>query len=484
MIRRAFALAVFSLAATAPALAQPDGNVVPTIDIIRWVVNDGVVSTVVFDAVAGIGVRSDVDNYIHLEGNQIIAALRIRDGDWTTGDGGMNTDNEAVFFRFRAFSDLSFAPPEAPPITTATDLFQPEEGEGFRPPEGTALLDFVFRFDVPQFPGRSQRRLRGLQPADVRYVLQFQITNEQMPEDAELFFCQNEQVGCDGVLFLVNENPALSPANPQAFADAGADRSVVRGSQIILDGTRTFDSSNQGFDPLDPDIFDEDSITFVWEWISGPVRVDPVQTAANDPLASVTLNQNGTYVFRLTVDDNASDSLPTTDSVTITVVDSLPSNDPPTASITGPASAVPIGTTIKLDASATVDPDGDTLRFRWRQVNSIGGPLDAVDLLRAFQPLSGIDTSISTWQAVSAGTFYFRLLVDDGDFLSTANFTVIVSGNSTNGQTLEAGDAGQSANDAPNDAAATPSAVSGACGLGLTPLAVAPLALLALRRRR
>ena len=117
------------------------------------------------------------------------------------------------------------------------------------------------------------------------------------------------------------------------------------GFEIILDGSRTFDSFNQGFDVGSEDVFEKDDLSFTWEWISGPTRVNPVQTDEGDPTATVFLtvaDPNEPYVYRLTVDDNVN-ALPSTDSVAITVVEELEDKNPPVAVIEGPASARTLG---------------------------------------------------------------------------------------------------------------------------------------------
>ncbi len=274
------------------------------------------------------------------------------------------------------------------------------------------------------------------------------------------------------------ENPFLGTGDPPACADAGADRTVAADTQVVLNGGGSSDGNNVGFDPDDENVFEKDTLTFTWEWISGPVRVDPVQAIATDPTATVTLVVPGDYVYRLIVDDN-DNALPSTDSVTITVVQDLPPRNPPRAIIRGPAGPVPIGGIITLTSEST-DPDGDDLALRWKQTDALGGELPAEDLQDVFQPLSGMTSEVASWQALTAGTYYFRLLVDDGFFESSAQFTVVVIDTVTGGASVIVDDG---SGDVTDEQSEFGTAVPALCGAGVLPLAAFPLALCLMRRR-
>ena len=476
----------------AAANAQVTGNP-PTAEVIRWTVEHAQrlgtaiiwdPPIVVYDRDLGVGTPDSIFNFDHLELDIVTAVVDISDPDWIepiTQDpntGEIQNGNEPVFLRMRAFGQPQFGPPNPPPVQFFPEGWFPEE-EGFRPIPGPTIpyhYFHTFEFLLPEFIGRNQLRLQGLIDFDCGYLIDFCAANEKPQEDEE---DDPSVVGCVEQPIRVLENPSFRPPNPQAFADAGADKTVATGTVVQLDGSRTFDSTNLGFNPDDPNIFEKDQIIFAWEWISGPVRVDPVQDDANNPIAEVTLTTLGTYVYRLTVDDGASTSLPTSDTVSVTVVESLPPENAPTAVIIGPANAVLVGAIITLDGSQSFDPDGNPLNFRWRQTNEIGEPLLGADLLSAFQPLSGVEEAISTWQAVTPGTFYFRLLVDDGQFLVNATFTVTVVDSETAGLS----DVAESDSASEIPVSDMVGAVAPGCAAGLAPLALAPLAMLLMRRR-
>ncbi|MGE0479379.1 MAG: hypothetical protein AB7Q17_02795 [Phycisphaerae bacterium] len=397
-------------------------------------------------------------------------------------------DAEDIFMNVQAYwiQYPGYPVPEPPPVPeTLREFFEP----ALLPGMAATQRVINFALTVPAFSGPSQARLRGLIAYDVQWLVQFALSNSQTPGCAEDLIggvrppC-DEPVSFGLTPLFAIKSPLRPPPNPQAFADAGADQTAPVGQTVILDGSRTFDTFNLGFNPVDPNVFARDNVSYVWEWISGPERVEPiVRNPATTPwLAEVTLNQIGIYVYRLTADDNFN-SLPTQDSVTITVVSGIPENRPPVARIIGPAVAIE-GGLITLDGTTSSDPDGDRLTFLWRQTDELGNNLSPADTARLFQPISGLQSPISSWQAVKTGTFYFRLLVDDGQLQSSARVEVTVMSAITLGTVVVAptGSA-PAANDSAAEVSPTAAPAPLLCGAGLLPLALTPLLLWPLRGR-
>ncbi len=510
------------------AFAQDDANAVPTLEIAQWQVIRDLVPQVVYrsttvPALGGaVGTFPDsIVDFQHQEGDFLIITLRAVDDDWFEDDFDLDSADEEVFLGARAcsastafFTGCAFVAdagspcfgalggflgfdtvlgfqesPVAPPMPRLIpfeldprDLFGATDDEGFGPTQNLEVLVDV-SFQIPEFIGVNQQRLRGIIDYDVLYGVLIGVSNEDEPSEPA-------SVSTLCVQVQVIENPALSPPSAPPFADAGADRTVASGAQVVLDGSRTFESNNIGFDPNDDDIFIEDRLTFTWEWISGPERVDPAQDLATNPLASVVLTTPGDYVYRLTVDDNRT-SVPSTDSVMITVVDELPTNVAPSAVISGP-SRVPVGAIVTLDGSLSSDPNADELSFAWTQTNAVGGSLaetlDVDEFAEQFQPLRGVDEDTATWQALIEGTYYFRLIVSDGAFsVSTPVFTVAVvsqeefeqSGSTTGSVVSDESTANADTDGAQADAPVTPAA----CGSLSLALLAAPLVVLGRRRR-
>jgi hypothetical protein len=215
------------------------------------------------------------------------------------------------------------------------------------------------------------------------------------------------------------------------------------------------------------------------------VRVEPTQSNQNDPIATAALSELGTYVYRLTVDDNFN-SLPNTDSVTINVVPEIPENRPPRAVITGSVSPIVQGSIITLDGTSSSDPDNDLLRFLWRQTDELGTSLtNSDDVSRFFQPLSGVESATVTWQATEPGEFFFRLIVSDGEMVDSATVAIVVVAAPVAGAQATAGDS--SLTGASADGGSTqnaPTTLAPACGGSLLPLGLLPLLFLMRGRNR
>lgn len=483
----AFFLAVFSgLFVGVPTLAQDD-NVPPVIVSETWVILRNVGGDPLFGPYTGPFPFDPLTENAN-ELDILFATAEIFDPDFTDEMGGAG--NDEVFVRQQTvwFPFNTYLVPELPPVMEDTDEFLPEEGDGFSPVSGNTVF-VVFRLTVPEFKGKNQARLRGLIDWDIRFAVLHDVSNEQSPDRAESFTITRTVGNLAGDPFFVSiihavENPVLAPPNAPPFADAGPDILVEAGTTIELDASATFDSFNLGFDTSSPNIFEKDKLTFTWEWISGPQRVDPIyRDPINRPaFAEVTLNVIGIYEYRLTADDNVN-ALPTTDTTSIEVVSLIPKNRAPVARIVGPTDSSVVGSVIMLDGTSSSDPDGDVLSFRWRQIDELGGNLAESDVLDLFQPLGGVESPISTWQATQAGTFYFRLLVDDGLLIDskTISLTVVepgsvvaVTGGDGTGKGLEGG---SSAAGDPSDEAVTAPLSVPACGGGLLPLAMLPFAL-------
>lgn len=404
----------------------------------------------------------------------LCVTVLITDPDWLANPG--DQDNEPALVRFIAGWDaLGDYPPAGPPVPQAS--FAPFLSVA--PPPGFAGILFTDLIIIPQFEWRNQARYRGLVDFDVRYVLRYEATN-----DGTVF-------GSPGITTVsCVANPLIPPSNPQAFADAGGDITVEAGNTVTLDGSETFDAYNVGFDVTSPNVFEKDLITYTWEWVSGPEVVAPTYPdVTNRPaIGQVTLNQIGTYVYRLVVDDGKAGS-PTTDTVTIRVVSVIPPNRPPVAVVSAPAGAVPAGALISLDGTGSFDPDGDPLSFRWEQTDEVGGALPRDRIGEFFQPLNGVESTVVSWQATQPGTYHFRLVVNDGEFLSAARTSVNVVQSQTAGISISyVSKADLKSAGAADDAADPPPTTSpppAGCGLGSAlPLLAVPTALAALRRRR
>lgn len=112
--------------------------------------------------------------------------------------------------------------------------------------------------------------------------------------------------------------------------------------------------------------------------------------------------------------DNPSDKASQSFTLTVTGED-----DAPSAKVQSAALSVMEGETVVLDASASVDVDGDTLSFQWQ------GPGNIVDATAAVTEVTGL----------AAGNHEFRVTVSDGISSETAMVKVSVAASVTESET-------------------------------------------------
>lgn len=190
----------------------------------------------------------------------------------------------------------------------------------------------------------------------------------------------------DGIATASDTVSIVIVGNQPPLADAGPDQTVQADTTVTLDASGSSDA-------------DMDQLDFTWRQISGPTVVLSDNRAAqpsftSPPLAAISQ----TLVFEVEVDDG---NFEVTDTVAITI----PANQLPVADIEGPAAPVQGGARVTLDGSASSDPEGQPLLFRWRQV---AGPTVSFDG-------QGTDTIVYTAPAGTgaAQSIEFQLTVTD-----------------------------------------------------------------------
>ncbi|HEX2847695.1 MAG TPA: PKD domain-containing protein [Chitinophagaceae bacterium] len=187
------------------------------------------------------------------------------------------------------------------------------------------------------------------------------------------------------------------PENAPPVANAGADQEITLPvNQVTLTGT--------GTDP------DDTVLTYQWARISGPTQFNILT-----PAQAVTTVENliaGTYEFELAVTD--SKNITTKDTVTVTVIEAAPANEPPVADagadqqITLPVSQVTL-------AGSGTDRDDAVLTYQWTKIS---GPTQFNILTPAL--------AVTVVENLVAGTYKFELAVTDGKNV-TAKDTVTVT---------------------------------------------------------
>jgi hypothetical protein len=197
-------------------------------------------------------------------------------------------------------------------------------------------------------------------------------------------------------------NVSVVNVNQPPVADAGDDQLVAEGSPVTLDGTHSYD--------------DGDVLSYAWVQESGPAVTLTDSNTATPRFTAPIVAVGGapgvvaTLVFKLSVNDG---STTVEDTVTIDITNV---NNPPTADA-GTDQTVNENSTVALNASASHDPDGDTLTYTWLQVE---GPLVT------FTGNTTASPSLTTPFVSPGGTdLTFQVTVDDG-YGGTATDTVVV----------------------------------------------------------
>lgn len=203
----------------------------------------------------------------------------------------------------------------------------------------------------------------------------------------------------DGVNYSASDEVTVTvnAVNSAPTANAGPDQTVQLGSVVTLDGSASSDPDNN-------------QLTYKWSQLSGPQITSASNVYTANP--SFTAYSTGTYVIQLIVNDGTVDS--TADTVTVTVVSA---NNAPSADA-GDDCTVNVGTLVTLDASGSVDPDGNTLSYKWSQVSGASVTLSSTTAMKP------------TFTPTVAGVLEFKVVVSDGQ--AQSEDTVQVTVNSTN----------------------------------------------------
>jgi hypothetical protein len=187
-------------------------------------------------------------------------------------------------------------------------------------------------------------------------------------------------------------------ANNAPVADAGLDQTVQVNDTVTLDGSSSSD-------------LDGDTLTYSWSLTS------PTGSSAtlSDPSAvkpTFYVDMPGSYTAELTVNDGNVDSA--TESVLINTTNSIPVAD------AGIDQTAPVGATVTLDGSHSIDVDGDPLTFSW-SLTLPAGSLASLSDSSEVKPTFDIDLP---------GTYIAQLVVNDGTADSAVDTTSISTTNS------------------------------------------------------
>lgn len=177
-------------------------------------------------------------------------------------------------------------------------------------------------------------------------------------------------------------------ANKPPIADAGSDQTVAEGVTVTLNGSNSSDP-------------DGTIASYSWTQVSGPAVSLSSTTAARPTFVTPDVGTGGAALtFRLTVTDRAGATASDTCIVNVTWV-----NQPPTANVGASTISVTEGTSVRLDGSASTDPDNGIASYRWVKKS---GPTIT---------LANASTAYATFTAptvdVNGTSFTFELTVTD-----------------------------------------------------------------------
>jgi hypothetical protein len=194
----------------------------------------------------------------------------------------------------------------------------------------------------------------------------------------------------------VSSDPArvtvnVAMANVAPVADAGTAQSVVAGTVITLDATKSSDANN-------------DQLTYMWALNSRPAGSTASLSDATSAKPTFTADLPGVYVASLVVSDPTVASAPATVAITAVAANAAPIAN------AGPNQNVFAGNGVTLDGSASSDANNDQLTYRWSLTSRPTGSIAAL-----VDPTSPKPTFLPD----AVGTYVATLIVSDGKLEST-----------------------------------------------------------------
>jgi hypothetical protein len=170
----------------------------------------------------------------------------------------------------------------------------------------------------------------------------------------------------------------------------------------MLDGSKSYD-------------LDQQTLTYTWTMLSAPTgSAVTTLTDSTTKMAYFTPDVVGTYNVKFVVSDgtDSDQSL-----VTITVT-AQTSQTAPLASFTADNTSVKLGTPVRLDATASSDPQGKTLTYAW----SLQAPKGSI------AALGSATAVITTFTPDKGGIYIVSLIVTNSAAVSSAALTMDISG--------------------------------------------------------
>ena len=212
----------------------------------------------------------------------------------------------------------------------------------------------------------------------------------------------------DGKVDSAPDTVVISTENSPPVANAGPDQTRFVTETVTLNGSGSSD-------------VDGDPLTYAWSFVSKPAsdtKSDAVLLNADTVSPSFVIDESGTYVVRLVVNDGTADSAP--DTVVITT-----ENSPPVANA-GPNQTHFVTEVVTLDGTGSYDVDGDPLTYSWSFLSAPTGETDEKSAATLSDPASPTPIFVIDLP----GIYVLQLVVNDGKVNSAPDTVMITTENS------------------------------------------------------
>jgi len=298
-------------------------------------------------------------------------------------DGFLNSQPATVTISTNDVAPVANAGPSQTILVGATVQL---DGSGSTDVDGNPLTYSWSFVSVPQGSSAALSSVTAVQPTFVadrvgNYVVQL-IVN-------------------DGFL---NSSPAtvtISTNDVPPVTIPGLNQTVVAGTQVTLDGSKSTDSDGL---PL----------SYQWALLTKPSGSAAALTSPSAVTTAFTADLPGNYVVQLIVNDGYLNSSPATVMIS--------TNDVPPVANAGPNQSVTAGTTVQLDGTGSTSSLNFPLTYKWAILSQPTGGTAVLSSQTAAQP---------TFVPNVAGLYVVQLIVNDG-YLDSQPQTMTVTANQSN----------------------------------------------------
>lgn len=280
-------------------------------------------------------------------------------------------------------------------LTPAQTTFTLGEGDVAVALSGTASTSprnaaLTYQWELIAKPSHSSAELQGDGAGSA--------LNADLPGDYVVSLTVN-----DGTASSDPVRITLTATSPYPVAITAAQHSVKLGADRVgLDGSASLLPSGAS-----------GTLAYQWSLLAEPEGSSPYLLNDDQAMATLYLDIAGEYRLQLVVSHNGIASAPA--EVTVTVSSG---NAPPVA-VAADVNAVR-GEKVLLDGSASYDPDGEPLQYRWR--------LDSAPKNVPEPALADSNSAVASFTPVAAGAYKFTFFVFDGQWKSDEqSITVTVS---------------------------------------------------------